>query len=295
LWFDEDSSIDAGATHPVALIKSVSLSASMFFYGTDFSANANTYFPDGASWYIATLVNCRLNTTATIQATLSNDAAGEVYGYDCTSNSASNLGFPFFHYNYRGNTVAQNTAYITADGASYDATGDRYSLTCTSVNGTYDKPYFTPWMAVYNAALTAVTPWLEIARDGSATAYNDDQVWSEWVVKTTASSCIGTLYTDRKALLQTAQAQAAGVGTSAWTGLSGTANSMKCDSGAAVTPAVAGNVLSRLALTGTAAVYLDPYMRGLSAAPSLMRVNGAGFMNGFAAGTSGLTAIGHAS
>lgn len=284
LWRDEGSNLDAGGTHPVTLFEVIStLSSSIELLGSNLSGNANTYFAAATVAFRAVMVNCKLHASATIQAALSVDESGEIFGYDCDSGDTH---YKLFHYNYRGNTVVSTAKYVTADGAAWDGATSRYSWTVTSANGIFGAPYYSPWIERYNSSLTSLTPYFEIVRDGSATAYNDDEVWAEFAVKTTSGFPISTFVSDRKTPLATAAAQANGAGTGAWTGLGGTAKSMKVDAGAAQTFAEIGVIRGRIALTGTVSVQLDPKIRGMATDSTLERVAGAAFGNGFASGGS---------
>ena len=124
-------------------------------------------------------------------------------------------------------------------------------------------------------------------RDGSTTAYNDDEVWAEFACKVTSGSTLATIATDRKVPLAAAAAQANGVGTGSWTGLGGSAKSMKVDAGAAQSFAEIGTVRGRIAVTGSVSVQLDPKIRGLATDSTLERVSGASFVNAFKSGSSG--------
>ena len=261
-WYDQGSNLDGGTVHPTTLFKfQLASAAYVEINGADLSANANTYF--GASTttpYVAHVANCLFNASATIFATPTGEAQGEVYVHDSDS---GNNHYKFAHYSYRGNTVAATSRYVTADGAAYDGT-NRHSLTVTGVNTSFAAPYYSPWIDIYEGTTgSAITPYFEIARDGSSTAYQDNQVWGEFMVKTTASSTQSTLYKDRTALLGTPANQAAGTGTGNWTGLGGTSWSGKVDSGAAITPQVIGYMRGRLAVATNDTVYLDPRIRGI--------------------------------
>lgn len=261
IWYDVGSNLDAGATHPLTLFKSGTsqMPNSAYLNGSDLSANANTLFGDGGGDFEARIVNCKLNASVTIPAAWTVDGTGEVWVHD--SDSGDNH-YVFAHYCYRGSTVVSVAKYVTADGAAYDGT-NRHSFTVTGAHATFGAPYFSPWVDQYTSANASVTPYFEVARDGSTTAYNNNEVWAEFLAKVTSSSTRTTLSTDRMALLGTAAAQATGAGTGAWTGLSGTAWSGKCDSGSAFTPAEIGYVRGRIVIATNATVQVDPKIRGL--------------------------------
>ena len=265
-WFDVGSNFDGGATHPATLFKSLAVGCNFASDGGDFSGNAGTLFPDNPAAFIAKLSSCLLNSAATILATQSVDAGGEVFLYDCgtVSNTSSDqtIQYAFAHFNYRGNTVMSNSVYVTADGASYDGT-NKHSMAITGTNATYAEPYYGPWIDAYTAGGSSVTPYLETLRTSSATKFNDDQAWAEVMAKTTAGSTRATSYNDRKTVLASAAAQATGVGTGSWTGAGATPASQKLDSGGAFTPAVIGFVRARVVLGVNDTIYVDPKIRGL--------------------------------
>lgn len=126
------------------------------------------------------------------------------------------------------------------------------------------SPFVSPWISKRNAVTTAITPALEILRDGSATAYTDAEVWGEWSVKATAASPLATLYSDRAPRGKAGSAQAAGMGLAGWTGESGAAWSGKLSPASAITPTAVGDIQARVCVAApSAVVYVDPQIRGL--------------------------------
>jgi len=120
---------------------------------------------------------------------------------------------------------------------------------------------------LFNTGTSAITPRLELLRDGTVTPYTTAQVWGEFLAKTTAGSTQSTDYDDAQELSDflsgaTAANQAAGAGTGSWTGASGTAWSGKVDSGAPITPAELGYLSARVnvAIPSTT-LYVDPQIR----------------------------------
>lgn len=168
--------------------------------------------------------------------------------------------YNFSHYDYLGNTVA-STAIYANDGAQYDGT-NYCSWVVTGTGATTEAPYVSPWILRYHSATASITPYLEILRDGSTTAYTDHEVWAEWVYQGTSGSPLGVHAADRGGFLSTPANQAAGVGLSGWTGESGTAWSGKLDTGSAITPAEIGHIQARVVVGGAYAVYVDPTIRG---------------------------------
>ena len=228
--------------------------------GADLSAVTTTLVDLSQNGEVFTFDRCRFATGVAVIGNSSSLGNGEVFVYDCSSGDNH---YEFGHYNHLGNTTISTAIYVTADGASYDG-ANKHSWKITGINGSYATPYTSPPIPVYNAGLTAKTPYLEVLRDGSATAYNDDQIWSEWCVKTTANSTIATFNnSDRRTLLASAAAQTASALTTAdWTGDT-TAWFGKLSPTASVTPAEIGDVSVTVSVAGAITLYVDPQIRGL--------------------------------
>jgi hypothetical protein len=132
----------------------------------------------------------------------------------------------------------------------------------SSANANFYSPYVTPWIPVYHDGTSAITPALEILRDGSATAYQDDEVWAEFSYQGTASSTRSTIVSDRMALLGTAANQGTGaLAAGDWTGEGGTAWFGKLEP-ASITPAEIGHLSARVCVgEPSITVYVDPQVR----------------------------------
>lgn len=198
------------------------------------------------------LYRCKLgaNYVALSAQTPANLGAASVLLLDCSSGDTHGI----MHYvDALGSIVSDSGIYFTAGAAAQS-----WKIT-TTANCSHATPFVTPWVSVYNSGTSAITPYLEILRDGSATAYQDDEIGGEFSAKTTIGTTLGTLYTDFMPLLGTPADQAAGAGLSSWTGESGTAWSGKIDSGAAITPAEVGEIIGR-AVVGEPSItaYLNP-------------------------------------
>ncbi len=172
---------------------------------------------------------------------------------DCSSGDTHGI----MHYaDAFGSVVSDAGIYYTTGAA-----GQSWKVV-TTANCSAATPFVTPWIAAYHSGVASITPWLEILRDGSSTAYQDDEVWSEWAAKVTSGTVIGTSYSDGMPLLGTPANQDAGAGTGSWTGENATAWSGMCDSGAAFTPAEVGELLARIvAGEPSITVYVDPQIR----------------------------------
>jgi hypothetical protein len=267
-WVDEGSTVLPTTTQPTNVFGAGSASTgNIFLQGTDLSAFTNALFGDNTTQTsTAILTRCKLASGVAIISSLSTGASKNVYLFDC---AYGNIQYAFAHYNYFGNTVAQVSIYENeqagGDGAFYDLAKDPIGWTVTGVNGTWATPYVSPWIDMYTEDNTAITPRFEIARDGSTTAWNNDQVWSEWSYKGTAAVVTATLdQSDRWIGVGATAAQ----GNSSkvignWTGLSATYKLMVLQPSAAITPAVIGDMRGRVCVAGANTVYVNPKILGL--------------------------------
>lgn len=224
--------------------------------GTDLSHISGNIVGDATSAAaVVTLTNCKLHASATWLAaqTVANKSGAEVFLFDCHSGDTH---IAIGHEDGLGKTEIATGISFTGSEA-----GCSWKITTTAAASFY-TPYRTPWIDTYHDGLAAITPYLEILRDGSSTAFNNDEVWGEFRAKVTSGSVVTTAYSDRKVLLASAAAQAAGAGTGSWSGENATAWSGKVDSGSALTPAEVGFIRSRFAVgAASATVYGDPRMR----------------------------------
>lgn len=251
----EGGSISSAGSAPSTLFNSFYPNAApVWFRGVDLSfLGSGTLVGSAGSGAVTfNFDRCLLGTSYVALATQTpaNLSAAEVYILDCSTGSAQGL---YGYHNAQGSVVSDTGIKLTASAA-----GQSWKVT-TTANASFYTPFVTPWISFYHSGTSAITPRIEILRDGSTTAYNNDEVWSEWLVKVTASSPLATLYSDRRGLTSSAAAQDTGAGTGSWTGASGTAWSGKCDSGASVTPASVGDLSGRLCVgAANATVYASP-------------------------------------
>lgn len=191
--------------------------------------------------------------------TVNNQSAVEVELLDC---SAGDEHYHHAYYNALGSMVVDTGIYAN-DGAKYDGTNGCSWKIITSSLASRANPFVTPWMSKHHAGTSAITPRIEILRNGSATAYTDDEVWGQWSVKATAGASLASLYSDRVAVGGTGTAQPAGVGLAGWTGEGGTAWSGKLEPLSAITPAEIGDIAARICVgEPSVTVYVDPTIRG---------------------------------
>lgn len=201
------------------------------------------------------LSQCKLGTSFVLLATQTNlnRSSAEVYAFDCASGDTHGY---FAYANPMGSVVSDTGIYFTSGAAAQS-----WKIT-TTANCSYYTPFETPWFGYYNTVTSAITPYIEILRDGSTTAYQNDEVWLDIAAKVTTGSTQSTLYTDRMTLLGTPANQDAGAGLGSWTGESGTAWSGKLALTASITPAEAGHISARIVVgEPSITVYADPQIR----------------------------------
>lgn len=200
------------------------------------------------------LSQCKLGTSFVLLATQTNlnRSSAEVYVFDCSSGDTHGL---FAYANPMGSVVSDTGIYFTSGAAAQS-----WKIV-TTANCSYYTPFETPWFGYYNTVTTAITPYVEILRDGSATAYQDDEVWLDVMAKTNTGSTQSSLTTGRMTLLGTPANQDAGAGLGSWTGESGTAWSGKMVM-ASLTPAEVGRLSARVVVgEPSITVYADPQIR----------------------------------
>jgi hypothetical protein len=255
-------SIDAAGSSPSVLFvgeNRVRLHAT----GFDMSHVTGTLVPNEASYFSQYIFEqCKLGSGVTVlaaQTSIPNRGSAEVRLYDC---AAGDQHYHIGHYDAFGSTVVETSIYAN-DGAQYDGTNRCSWKIATTANCSYYTPYVSPWFGRYHSAASAITPSIEILRDGSATAYQDDEVWGEFSAKTTTGFTLATLYSDRMTLLGTPADQAAGVGVAGWTGENASAWSGKLAPASSFTPAEIGHLMARVCVgEPSITVYVDPAIRG---------------------------------
>lgn len=232
------------------------------FEGCDLSTCSGTLFGTAIDKAWATLTNCSLHASATIFSSGNTDETYlEAYLYNC---NAGDTHYAFAHYNGLGSTTISTSIYAN-DGAQYDGTNRLSWVVAGSANASYHYPYISPWIDVYHSATAAITPYLEVVRSGSSTAYTDAEIWSEWSYQGNSGSSKAAFVNDRQALLGSAANQTSSSKTgSDWTGENATSWFGKLSPTATITPQEIGYIRARVAVAGNHTVYVDPQIRGLS-------------------------------
>jgi hypothetical protein len=247
-------SISTAGSAPTVLLQGGNSQQSAQLTGVDLSHVTGSLVGNHTSGPVDyRFINCRLsgsleNVLAT--QTAANKSGARAWVHDCSSGDTHVL---LGYYDALGSCVSDTAIYLTAGAAAQS-----WRIT-TTANSTVDAPFLTPWIDLYHTGTSSITPTVQVARDGSTTAYTDAQLWAEFTAKTTSNSTIVTRYADRVAVAGTPANQATGVGTGSWTGLSGTAWSGALDTGSAITPAEAGHISARVAFgPASSTVYLNP-------------------------------------
>jgi hypothetical protein len=266
-------SLDSSGSIPTVLFASGAKNASVRCIGCDWSHCTGTLVGDQTNGGGAfEFIQCKFGSGVTVlasQTTVPNLGGAHVYVYDSDS---GDVHIDFGYYNALG-YVVQELAYTATGGAEYDAAGSLVSWKIVPSANADVHPFRTPWLSVYHAGTSAITPYVEILRVGSATAFTDTEVWSEWGYKKDSGSTKAEIVSDRGPLAGTASAQADGMGKTSWNEGIGdpidsgdTAWSGKLSPTASITPAEVGDISVRIAAryAGGITVYVDPQIRGLS-------------------------------
>ena len=259
----EGGSIASAGSIPATLISIGSSSGyTMEFEGVDLSLITGTLVTSssGNGALDVRFVNCKFGSGVTVMGaqTPANKSSARVYVYDCAD------GDEHYHFQYHDalGSLTVDTGIYANDGAQYDGTNRCSWKIVTAANCSYFTPFVSPWFDVYHSGTSAVTPSIEILRDGSTTAYQDDEVWGEFSFKGTSGSTQSSFVNDRKALTTSAANQTAGVGTSGWTGEAGSAWSGKLAPASTITPAEIGHIRGRVCVgEPSITVYVDPQTR----------------------------------
>lgn len=231
-------------------------------FGCDLSILGSNALVGGANLTAAraTFLQCKLGSGYVMleAASTPNTAANAtVQIFDCASGDTHT---EFAYQDKLGALVCDTTIKYTGGAA-----GLSWSITTTSICNEFN-PFVTPWINLYNSdTSTAITPRLEIHRDNSSTAWQDDEVWGEFSAKTTSGSTQSTIYNDRMTILGTAANQTAGTDT--WDADNATHWAGKVNTASTITPAENGHLRARvlvgIPLDGTSGNVLrvDPQIR----------------------------------
>lgn len=258
-WESYGDNTSAGATHPNYLIELCDTNGGgAYLEGADIS-NIGTIVQgtNATAFCRVELVNCRMKSGfVLLGASTANASSGEVHLRDCSDGDQHyHIGYA----NFRG-TLLVDTGVYANDNIC--ATPLSWKVVTTANCSTF-SPFCGPWISREHSATSAITPYLEVLRHGSTTAYTDAEVWAETMAKTTAGSARSTHYMDRVMPRATAANQAASSKTAAdWTGEHASSNWFGLLGQASVTPAEAGFLRMRVCVgVPSETLYIDPQVR----------------------------------
>jgi hypothetical protein len=268
VWLDMvGCSVNSAGSAPTVLFTNTGASSNgtkLIAEGCDFSHITGTLVGDLASFGRSDFVfrQCKLGSGVTpmaVQTTILNRGGTTVTMYDCNSGDTH---CAFFHSDAFGTTIQDAGIYATA-GAQSGGSNVSYKIVTRASNCSYYTPYVGPWIAKYHTGTSAVTPSFEVLRDGSATAYQDDEVWGEWQYKGTSGAVTLTTVSDRMALLGTPADQTTGaLAAGDWTGENATAWFGKLHTASTITPAEVGHIYGRVVVgEPSLTIYYDPQIR----------------------------------
>ena len=266
---DGDTFADTGAA-PAVLLKEIwqaKNSSSFMCFGADLSNISGTLVSGNLEQaFVAGFSSCKLHPSVTpIDAAVSL-ASTDIQILNCAYDAAGTLtGRYWYHENFAGSTTISTSIYAN-DTPTFDGTSRVSWVVDGTAGATLANPYRSPWLKVYNGDVsTAITPYLEVLRDGSSTPYTDEQVWVEFAYRGTADAALLTYVNDRRGWTDSAANQtASSKGASDWTGEAGTAWFGKLAAPSAFTPQEKGYILARVNVAGDYTVYVSPMIRGLA-------------------------------
>lgn len=254
----EGCDVSSSGSVPNVFLFSSAGSTNVKFTGCDLSHVTTTLVGDMAvTARRFEFSQCKLGANVTVLAaqTYLTKSSASVYLFDCSSADTHGI---FGYYDAFGSCVSDTGIYYTSGSA-----GQSWKIV-TTANCSYYTPFVSPFIDFYsnNLVNNSITPYFEILRDGSATAYQDDEVWAEFFVKTTSGSTQSSIYRDRMNLLGTPANILSGSGIEYWTGENATSWSGKIDSISPITIAEIGHIRGRVVVgEPSITVYVDPQIR----------------------------------
>jgi hypothetical protein len=257
--------ISSDGSTPSVLLKASSSGCLIQCVGCDLSVVTGTLIASQTNRATEfQFIHCKLGSGVAILAsqTPANKSSAHAWLYNC---SAGDEHYNLQYHDAFGSTVIDTGIYAN-NGASYDGTNRCSWKIVTTANCSYTTPYVSPWIDCYHSGTSAITPSLEIVRSGSATAYQNDEVWGEFSYQGTSGFPLATIVSDRKALLAAAADQTTGaLDASGWTGENATSWFGKLNPTSAITPAEIGHLRARVVVgEPSITVHVDPTIRGRS-------------------------------
>jgi hypothetical protein len=264
-WFSEDDTFAFPATMPSVLFANfVTVSGyRLRMVGADLSGFTGTLVgAAGQGLFLAEFYACDLHASVVPLGATTSEAQSEVWLFDCHS---GDVHYNFAHYDHVGSTTISSSIYLN-NGATADGSTHYSWVVAGNANTTFVAPYRSPLIHAFNTDVsTSITPRFEILRDGSSTAFTDEQVWGEWLYKNASGSVLLGLTSDRRGLLASAANQANSSLTAAdWTGDGSPSPWAGKLEPAAFTPAEAGYISGRVVVSGNITVYVNPEILGIA-------------------------------
>lgn len=256
-----DTFTRTGASDPNTLIGRVGVGDGPTIEGADISALTSDLVTGTST--TATVIrfnSCKINAASNILGTNFSAADTEVYLNDT---SVGDVHSTFEHHTYLGNTTVSEVIFANdTDAAKFDGTNG-FSIKITGTNATKATPYKSPWIKRYNDSFSSITPNMEIVRIDSSVAFQDDEVWGEWLTKSNSGFSTTSITTDRMSLLGVPTNQDTGaLGAASWIG-EGTGNWYGKLQSPTVTPAEIGMLSARIGVSSAITIYVDPTIRGV--------------------------------
>lgn len=210
--------------------------------------------------------NCRFHASVTRLSSLSplNQSSVEAWFYNSQFGDTLSL---LEHHNALGSTTVSADVYAN-DGKTYDGTNRCSWKVASTAYATFWAPYVSPWLdRAFIPASTpvAIDPYFECLRDGSATAFQNDEVWPEMSYQGTSGSVLASFASGRKGLVSTAADLTASSKTASdWTGENATAWFGKLTLSGSITPQEPGHIRTRFCIgEPSTTLYVDPQLRGV--------------------------------
>jgi len=252
-------SMSVGTTHTTDLIESNYGGSVVILIGCDLSNNDVIFAQGNYGRLTGFLQQCKLKSGFTLIAASMTTTSVDATLLDCDS---GDVHYRIGHANFLGGLQVDTGIYCNDNIADTDLSWKIVS----SANASFTMPYVTPWIPVYHAGTSAITPYLEILRSGSSTAFTDAEVWAEWSYKGTSGSTRATIDHDRCAPLGTPANQTASSKTATdWTGENATSWFGKIGPSSSFTPAEPGDLCFRICVgLASTTLYVDPQIRGLA-------------------------------
>jgi hypothetical protein len=159
--------------------------------------------------------NCKISEASTLASyTLQQVVCGDIFGYDCAVGDSH---VDMLYVSPLGKMQVDTGKYADNNIGDADLS---WKITTTAL-ASQSNPLVCPPISRRHRNTGSVTPWLAIAREDSASAFTNGEVWAEFSAKETDASVVMTVKSDKALDLATPTNQTTDADT-AWTGLGGT-------------------------------------------------------------------------